>query len=127
MIDAAFWGVGLQPAGYQAGQPAGAGGASITVTPNGALVLTAPGGVVVNGSEIAPSQPTDPFAYGEVVAGDGTSWTLENAPCPASSLQLFVEVPGFGSVLVNDYEISGAAITTTNHYGAGLLRAWYRY
>jgi hypothetical protein len=69
------------------------------------------------------------FVDDEVVAGSGTSWTLASSPNPVESLQLFVEVPSFGSVLLRrgaDYTAVGSAITTTHPYSAGILTAWYR-
>lgn len=70
------------------------------------------------------------FIDHEVVAGTGTAWILQVTPNPIASLQLFQELPNFGSVLLQsgvDYTISGTAIATVNSIAAGSLIAWYRY
>src|ERR1700690_2210646 len=59
------------------------------------------------------------FADAEVVEGGATGWTLAYLPNPVKSLQLFVEVPSFGAVLLMngpDYTIEGIRITTTRPY-----------
>jgi len=59
----------------------------------------------------------------EVVAGSGTSWTLDHTPI-AGSVKLYAGtrlIPGG-----NDYTISGANITTVNSYPPGSLLADYR-
>lgn len=72
------------------------------------------------------------FADAEVPGGtiDGTNvtFTLENAPDPAASLQLFLN----GELLDqgDDYTLSGATITFTGAdppSGDDQLLAWYRY
>lgn len=72
-----------------------------------------------------------PSESGEVVAGSGTSWTLANAPNPASSLQLFVQQYAGGPFALLKsgigYTLSGDEITTTTSYGSGSLLAWYRF
>lgn len=66
------------------------------------------------------------FADNETPGGSGTSWTLANAPSPASSLQFFAN----GQLLTGggvDYTLSGVNVTTVSNLGSSVVRASYRY
>jgi hypothetical protein len=106
------------------------GGANIFSNVTGSapqnLEALADGQIVGTGFRFGP----DNFIDDEPVAGSGNNWTLAQIPSPPTSLQLYQQISGFGSILLvaaTDYQIAGASITTVNSIGAGLLKAWYRF
>lgn len=65
------------------------------------------------------------FAYNEVVSGSGTSWTL--AHTPVTGIALYANGQRLTPGAVNDYTISGTAITTILSWASGSLLADYQY
>jgi len=59
------------------------------------------------------------------VSGGGTSWALEFTPIDGS-VRLYGAGPRLTPGVGNDYQITGADITTANSYAAGALIADYR-
>jgi hypothetical protein len=75
---------------------------------------------------------TSGFSGNEIPSASGAQFVLAHSPNPPQGLQLFVESPGFGWVLLDqgpDYTLSGNSITIVNgnSYAAANTRAWYRY
>jgi hypothetical protein len=72
------------------------------------------------------------YSGNEIPSTSGAQFTLAHSPNPPQGLQLFVESPGFGWVLLDqgpDYTLSGGSITIVNGntYAAISMRAWYHY
>lgn len=62
--------------------------------------------------------------YGEVVDGNGTSWTLDNIPS-TGTLRLYAN--GQRLTVTVDYTLSGANITTVQGWNGGTVIADYSY